>query len=305
MLLTFGIASGSVLLGQTTTTGSDQFIGWFIVALLVTMFVVFIISLLRAKPTEATPTSDEDSQRLPQKLEVEIAVAPSLSQTPEEQTEEVTEATSAESKNNTFAAKNKGLKGKKKQQKKKINSTRQQQTVKVEAVESPVSSPVPTLTRASSGTNDDLSASGSGEIRTVVAESESTVAVERTAAVVETVAIVSTHTINAMANKPRLDAKPKAKPAKPVDAKNNAVQGFHKFDRHREPVRVFAAEVPSSFTQSNVSAATTAENVGGIAAEESASVRQRQRGTPHRAKTVQEGPRTLKDFLSKKSNTET
>jgi hypothetical protein len=301
MQLTFGIVSGSVLLGQTAATGNDQVIGWFIVALLATMFIVFVVSLLRAKPTEYVPASNQDNERQPQKVEVENVIESSVSQIAAVEAEvESVASGSTETKSSSLAAKNKGLKGKKKQQKKKINSTRQQLAARVDTVESPLNMPVPALARASSVTND-LVASSTMTTRSVGEEIESLGVVERTVPAVETVAIVSTHTINAMANKPRLDAKSKPKPARPMDAKASGVQGFHKLDRYREPVRVFAADVSNSLSQSTVTGAATIGSTDEMRADENVASRKRQRGMSEAAKTVQEGPRTLKDFLSKKS----
>jgi len=106
-----------------------------------------------------------------------------------------------------------------------------------------------------------------------------------------------------MANKPKATPKPKEAADKKAQNKS-AVQGFHKMDRYREPIRT--VEAPIS-TPAAPRVELQSASVGGEGEKVRKEERRERRPRREPAKVVQveaESPRTLKDFLTKKPGEE-
>jgi hypothetical protein len=294
----YEVSVGSVL-AQATSDGTNMMIGWFLVALLAAIFVGFIVSILRTKPIDLSAVA-ENAEPAVRPTE---RPAPTMASTIETKTTSEASAPTIEEQEEKnarsaalAAAKPKGLKGKKKQQKKKLNSQNGRSfssvsSSKATTDEGAVAQPL--VGRLDSGVDSQ----GDGEPADTSDNDVSPLAIEP-------VSIASTHAINAMANKPRSVAKPKAREEKSTDAKN-AVQGFHKMERYREPIRVVTSVVT---TPTPSRTALQAAAVGGDAENDRPREPRRDRKPKRdRAEVSQvepDGPRTLKDFITKKSDDE-
>lgn len=308
-----------LVVAQASAGDNKSLVGWGIVLLLAAIFVAFVVSILRTKPIDAAAMAAEDARFTPSSVGADDKLASA---------ESVAAATSGESRKSTLsdsrsvtvAAANsssvasptatpkvKGLKGKKKQQKKKLNAQRGVSTTGVTASSSTMkrdddTAAQPriaeyTTTPSTTSVAADGSASLASELSEAAAESTPTV---------EPVRLASTYAINAMANKPRSTSKAKESAEKKSQNKG-AVQGFHKMDRFREPIRTVNVPIatPAAPRTEMQAASIGGESDGGRKEER----RERTERRPRReaAKPVQaeaEGPRTLKDFLTQKPGEE-
>ena len=298
MSLFYEVSVGSVL-AQATSDGTNMLIGWFLVALLAAIFVGFIVSILRTKPIDlsAVAQTEEPVTKPAERPAPTMASAAEMKSTPEsaapisQEQEEKNARTAA-----VAAAKPKGLKGKKKQQKKKLNSQNGRtfssvSSSKAKTDQGAVAQPL--VGRLDSGVDSQADVEPADSKDSDVSP-----------LAIEPVSIASTHAINAMANKPRSVAKPKARDEKSTDEKN-AVQGFHKMERYREPIRVVTTAV---ITPTPSRSALQAAAVGGDAESDRPREPRRDRKPKQELADVSqvetESPRTLKDFLTKKSDDE-
>lgn len=292
-----------LVLAQASAGDTNSLVGWILVAVLAAIFAGFVISILRTKPID--PATVETTNELATQ---EVAVENRTTTDRDEISSSVKSGVSSAVKEQRYttpepaAPKMKGLKGKKKQQKKKLNAQRGTTPLAPQADSSAkrdeevaaqprIADYTPNLTASSSGLDE-----GALEDR---AESESA---DDSATAVEPVRLASTYAINAMANKPRLTSKPKESSKKKSQAKG-AVQGFHKMDRYREQIRTVDVPIttfvaPRSDLQSFV---------GGEEEVERKNERRERRPKREPARPIQndaEAPRTLKDFLTQKPEDE-
>jgi hypothetical protein len=308
-----------LVVAQASAGDNKSLVGWGIVLLLAAIFVAFVVSILRTKPIDAAAMAAEDAK---------ISKSPVAADDKLESEDSVTVATSGESRKSTLSdsrniastaanssasasptatPKVKGLKGKKKQQKKKLNAQRGVSTTGATASSSTTKRDDDTVAQpriaeySASPSSTSIAADGSGSLA-----SESSEATAEGTPAVEPVRLASTYAINAMANKPRSTSKPKESAEKKSQSKG-AVQGFHKMDRFREPIRTVNVPIatPAAPRTDMQAASIGGESDGGRKDER----RERTERRPGRepAKPVQaeaEGPRTLKDFLTQKPGEE-
>jgi len=304
------LSNEHLVMAQASTGDSNTLIGWILVLVLAAIFVGFIVSIFRTKPIDLEALAKEEEKEFKQEVESETKLV--VTKETEAVTSEVATNVVSKEKSETTsivaAPKVKGLKGKKKLQKKKINAFRANSNAPQESfneaknaatgyqprvAEYKASQPVSGLTN-SSGSPENVSTEVEGSTE---ATGDSMPAAEPVAP------LASTYVINAMANKPRATAKPKESTEKTASSKNS-VQGFHKMDRYREPIRV--VDAPNA-TPTVTRVDQQAASVGGEAEQprkEDRRNRKPKRETPKTAPTEAEGPRTLKDFLSKKTDEE-
>lgn len=299
------VSNSFTVLAQAATGESSSVVGWLIVLVLAAIFAGFVFSILRTKPIDpASLASDDNASTKPE-------VAPENNLVSERHAASSATAVSATSSvkeeryvsSEPAAPKMKGLKGKKKLQKKKLNAQRTTTTATSPSV-------------SSSAKNDETvyqprvaeyTPSSSTAAAMTDSPSEGLAATESTEAPVEPVRIASTYAINAMANKPRATIKPKEANEKKA-ANKGAVQGFHKMDRYREPIRTVDVSISTpAAPRTELQSASVGEE--GISRKENSRKEERRDRRPRRepakpAPADAEGPRTLKDFLSKKPGEE-
>lgn len=306
------VSNSLLVVAQASAGDNKSVVGWGIVLILAAIFAAFVISILRTKPIDAAALASDGNGGAPSqdvvteaKVEVERVVA----------TVDSVEASSPAAKEirvstpEPVAPKVKGLKGKKKQQKKKINAQRgvtptanQANSVAAKkdndtAYQPRIAEYTPSLSAASplgegamvDGTPVESTQSSDSTIDDVPA--------------VEPVRLASTYAINAMANKPRISAKTK-EPNEKKSQNKGVVQGFHKMDRYREPIRTVDAPIS---TPTAPRAELLSASVGGETEPVRKEERRERKPRREPAKPVQtdaDGPRTLKDFLTKKPDEE-
>jgi hypothetical protein len=304
------VSNSLLVVAQASAGDNKSVVGWVIVLILAAIFAAFVISILRTKPIDAAALASDGNGASSQdvvteaKVEVERVVA----------TVDSVEASSLAAKEirvstpEPVAPKVKGLKGKKKQQKKKINAQRgvtpianQANSVAAKkdndtAYQPRIAEYTPSLSAASPLTE------GAMVDGTPVESSQSSDSTTDDVPV-EPVRLASTYAINAMANKPRISAKTKESNEKKSQNKG-VVQGFHKMDRYREPIRTVDAPIstPTAPRTELLSA-----SVGGETEPVRKEERRERKPRREPAKPVQtdaDGPRTLKDFLTKKPDEE-
>ena len=299
-----------LVIAQASTGDSNTLVGWILVLVLVAIFVGFIVSIFRTKPIDPEALAKDQGNDAEQEIESEskLEVAKDVETVRLEVAENASIKTKSEAPAIAAAPKVKGLKGKKKLQKKKINALRTSSNASLDTsnrakdvptgsqpriAEYKASEPVSGLS-SSTDLAVDIS---SGAVGSNEATGEGTTAVE------PSVPLASTYMINAMANKPRGNAKSKESSEKTASSKN-IVQGFHKMDRYREPIRVVDAPLATpTVTRVDQQAAS----VGGDAEKPRKDDRRNRKPKRETTKTVPtevEGPRTLKDFLAKKTDDE-
>lgn len=295
----------TLVLAQASAGDSNSLVGWVLVAVLVSIFAGFVISILRTKPIDPADGETEKNaiaQREPL-VETNNQVERLEAVTP------VTEGVRVAAKENRYATpetaapKMKGLKGKKKQQKKKLNAQRGVTTPSsqvggaVRRDDESVSQP--RIAEYTPSSVAPISSVGSSQVDLSAADQPT----DEAATAAEPVRLASTYAINAMANKPRNNTKSKEASEKKAQAKG-AVQGFHKMDRYREPIRT--VDVPIATT---AVARVELQSASLGAEEELGRKAERQDRRPRRETTKPipseaEGPRTLKEFLTKKPDEE-
>lgn len=304
------VSNSLLVVAQASAGDNKSVVGWIIVLILAAIFAAFVISILRTKPIDAVALASDGNGESSQdvvtesKVEVERVTA----------SVETVGTTSSATKENRVstpepaAPKVKGLKGKKKQQKKKINAQRgvsplASPTIGVSAKKDDDTAYQPRIAEytpplsAASSQGDGALADGAA-----VDSTQSSNSATDDAPAVEPVRLASTYAINAMANKPRIAAKKESNEKKAQN--KGAVQGFHKMDKYREPIRTVDAPISTpTVTRSELSSASVGGETEPVRREERRERRPR-REPVKQVETDADGPRTLKDFLAKKPGEE-
>lgn len=302
------VSNSLLVVAQASAGDNKSVVGWVIVLILAAILAAFVISILRTKPIDAIALASagngESNQDVVTESKVEVERV-----TASVETVGTSNPTIKENRVSTpepATPKVKGLKGKKKQQKKKINAQRGV---------SPLANPTNSVSakkdndtayqpRIAEYTPTLSAASSQGDGAMVDAPVDSTQSSESADDVpaVEPVRLASTYAINAMANKPRIAAKKESNEKKAQN--KGVVQGFHKMDKYREPIRTVDAQISTpTATRSELSSASVGGEAEPVRKEERRERRPR-REPVKQVETDVDGPRTLKDFLAKKPGEE-
>jgi hypothetical protein len=304
------LSNEHLVIAQASTGDSNTLIGWILVLVLAAIFVGFIVSIFRTKPIdlEDSPKEEGNDSKPEVESETKLVVTKEVETVNSEVAAIAVSREKSEATSVVAAPKVKGLKGKKKLQKKKINAFRASSNASQEAsneAKDATTGYQPRVAEYKANQPVSVLSNTSDSPENVSAEVEkSTEATGDSVPAMEPVApLASTYVINAMANKPRANAKPKDSSEKTASSKNS-VQGFHKMDRYREPIRVVDAPI---VTPTVTRVDPQAASVGGEAEKprkDDRRNRKPKRETTKIAPTEAEGPRTLKDFLAKKTDEE-
>jgi hypothetical protein len=303
------VSNSLLVVAQASAGDNKSVVGWVIVLILAAIFAAFVISILRTKPIDAVALASDGNGESSQdvvtesKVEVERVTA----------SVETVGTTSSATKENRVstpepaAPKVKGLKGKKKQQKKKINAQRGVSPLAntTNSVSAKKDNDTAHQPRIAEYTPPLSAASSQGDGAMIAAPVNSTQSSESATddvPAVEPVRLASTYAINAMANKPRIAAKKESNEKKAQN--KGVVQGFHKMDKYREPIRTVDAQISTpTATRSELSSASVGGEAEPVRKEERRERRPR-REPVKQVETDADGPRTLKDFLAKKPGEE-
>jgi hypothetical protein len=298
-----------------SSANSKDMIGYGIIAVLAILFLFMVRSILLSKKAISLPVEGELDQAGKVDSSVTTAVTIPTDESVEEDSRESDSRESMVERPRavvTPAVKNdkpKGLKGKKKLQKKKLKT---QQSREIEAVAKKPALTERTELAARSESNiiretavkSLVSAEATGIDSAAAIDAKSSIE----SSVIEPALTASTYAINAMATKAKTVKSEKPKADKVTPAKNAAVQGFHKMDRYAEPQRVFASQELSPVIQRvDRQVAAMGDEPSSNKSEQAAKPKRNQRPAAPKAVVTEagtEGPRTLKDFLSKKGNQE-
>lgn len=303
------VSNSSLVMAQAATGDSSSVVGWLIVLVLLAIFAGFVISIFRTKPIDLSSVEVADGAASTQATSTDTKGSMDLSAETKVASENVA-ATSKETRaiaseavgpKVPAAPKVKGLKGKKKQQKKKINA---QRGAAPTASSSSPSAKAPETTTYQPRVADYIpNVVASGSVEGQQTEASSADAAGEATPAVEPVRLASTYAINAMANKPRSTSKSKDTSEKKSQPKN-AVQGFHKMDKYREPIRTVDAPIATTVApRVDLQSASIGGEPQPVRKEERRERRPR-REAPKPVQTEAENPRTLKDFLAKKPDEE-
>jgi hypothetical protein len=303
---------------QATSTSNDvassanskDLIGYGIIAVLAILFLFMVRSILLSKKAISLPVEGELDQAGKVDSSVTTAVTvPTNESVEEDSLESTVERPKAVVTTAVKSDKPKGLKGKKKLQKKKLKVQQNRETAaeakQPSAVERPVLAVRPEANVVGETTAKSFVSAEATQIDAAAA-SDAKSSIE--SSVIEPVLTASTYAINAMATKAKTGKSEKPKADKVTSAKNAAVQGFHKMDRYAEPQRVFASQELSPVIQRvDRQVAAMGDEPSSSKSEQAPKPIRNQRPAAAKAVVTEsstEGPRTLKDFLSKKGNQE-
>jgi hypothetical protein len=292
-----------------SSANSKDLIGYGIIAVLAILFLFMVRSILLSKKAISLPVEGE----LDQAGKVDSSVTTAVTLPEDESVEDVSSESTLERPRTVVTPavksdKPKGLKGKKKLQKKKLKAQQIRETAVV-AKSPAVVEPAEVVARSES-----IVIRESTEkifIPAVVVGNDSAASTDAKSSiessVIEPVLSASTHAINAMATRAKTVKSEKPKADKVASAKNAAVQGFHKMDRYAEPQRVFASQELTQVIQRVDRQVAAMGDEPSSKSEQAPKPKRNQRpvaAKPVVAEANAEGPRTLKDFLSKKGNQE-
>lgn len=293
-----------------SSANSKDMIGYGIIAVLAILFLFMVRSILLSKKAISLPVEGE----LDRAGKVDSSVTNAVSIPAEVSVEEESNESTEERPRGVVtpavkSEKPKGLKGKKKLQKKKLK-TQQIRETSAEAKKPFATEQTEVVARSESIVIRESTAKS---VVTATATGMDSIASNDLKSSIETSVIepaltASTHAINAMATRAKSVKTEKPKSEKVTSAKNAAVQGFHKMDRYAEPQRVFASQELSPVIQRvDRQVAAMADEPSRNKSEQVAKPNRNQRPVTPKADVSEsnsEGPRTLKDFLSKKGNPE-
>lgn len=297
-----------------TSTNAKDMIGYGIIAVLAVLFIFMVRSILRSKKAIPMPVEGE----LDREGKVDSSVSTAVTVPTDEPINDLSNDSPVERTRTVVAPvvrseKPKGLKGKKKLQKKKLKA---QQTREIAPVTNKTSVTKTSVTEATElvARSESIVVRESTERIFSPAVATDNASVESTdtkssieSSVIEPVLTASTYAINAMATKAKTVKSEKPKTEKLASAKNAAVQGFHKMDRYAEPQRVFASQELTQVIQRVDRQVAAMGDEPSSKSDQAPKPKRNQRpaaSKPVVAEANTEGPRTLKDFLSKKGNQE-